>query len=183
MSDIAPAAVIAVLLGCTWAVPAAIAHVLTPPTTPVAAGTAVLDTGMVKVTYPAPAGWEEHRTGSPASTRYTQGDDSLSVRIVSGVSDVRTAAERTATSMSSDGMAVILSDEKQTTDQGYEAYSCETVNNGDNTAGPCAMIAHGDTLVAVTSLSKDFTKEQPFIDIANALTIEELAPAEQDGEN
>lgn len=93
-----PAAVIAVLLAATWAVPAMASRLVPPPTSTVGAhDVAKLEAvGGSVVTFQAPRGWSTTPSSETNSVTYTkpQNDQELSLYVVGGSKNFDITADR-----------------------------------------------------------------------------------------
>ncbi|APT85284.1 hypothetical protein [Corynebacterium aquilae] len=176
--DIKPALMIVALLGCTWVVPAALAAVVHAPTELVAGdGADSVEVYGKLVSYTAPVGWVEHRTGELSTTRYTDGDNLMSVMAIGDATDFATAAKRTAKILSDEGQAIVLGEGTRTTPNGVEIIDCAIVDANDGKAGPCVMAFKDTTLVNVSALSSDLDAELPIDQLVDSMTITDHAAA------
>ncbi|WP_147406077.1 hypothetical protein [Kocuria tytonis] len=131
-----PAAVIAVLLAGTWAVPA--------PTTSVGAhekGTLTTASGTT-VSFDAPRRWSTTPSTSRTSTAYTRTEDDqvLTLSVIEGSEDFDTTADRVLRQKSLSGTSAAFDGGRITSRSGFSGKSCVAIKSAEKATGPCAVV-------------------------------------------
>lgn len=161
MTHMVPAAVIAVLMAGTWAVPAAVSHAVPEPRTTVGTN----ESGEVQtpqgatVRFEAPQGWSTSPATARTSVTYAkdQDDQELTVSVIDGSQDFDTTADRVLRQQAITGTSAAFDGGQVSAAGGFSGKSCVAIKPDEQATGPCAVVHKGDTVVSVTatSTSKD----------------------------
>lgn len=153
----ATAAVIAVLAGCTWAVPAAVSQAVPTPESAVSAHQkdSVQATSGTTVSFEAPEGW----TTTPASSRtfavYTRSQENqeITLSVVDGSQDFDTTADRVLRQQSLSGTSAAFDGGRISSPNGFSGKTCVAIRQAEKATGPCAVVHKDGTVVTVTATS------------------------------
>ena len=153
------AAVLAGLMACTWAVPAAVSHAVPEPRDTVGAHeTRSLEspTGTA-VAFEAPRGWTATPPDTRTSATFTgpRGGQELVLSVVDGSQDFDTTAQRVLRHQALNGVSAAFDGGTVAPRNGFTGRTCVAVKTEEGATGPCAVVHHGETVVLVTATSTD----------------------------
>ncbi|MBN9644095.1 hypothetical protein ACFSSC_02205 [Corynebacterium mendelii] len=152
-----PAVCIALGLGLTVAVPAAISSVV-PAAGPIEQhdDTYSLElAGDRELLFAPPAGWQRARRDSLDEVVFTAPDNSQIMRVWAkeNVLNFDNSAKRLVTMRYRQGVAIKLSGPDISTGNGFQGTGCEAINVRKQTAGACAVVGDDDVIALVSVLS------------------------------
>lgn len=153
----ATAAVIAVLAGCTWAVPAAVSHAVPAPVSTVSAHQkdSLQAPSGTTVSFQAPEGWSTTPSSNRTSTVYTrtQDDQEIALSVVEGSQDFDTTADRVLRRQSLSGTSAAFDGGRISSPNGFSGKTCVAIRQAEKATGPCAVVHKDGTVVTVTATS------------------------------
>lgn len=156
VAQVGPAVALAVLLGATWAVPAALSAAVANPTTTVAADEIdmVQAPGGSELHFRAPAGWQQYKETSHSDAHYSSPDGPrLTVSIIDGSRDFDTSADRVLRQLSGSGIDAAFDGGRVDSPSGFTGKTCVVVNSGRQTHGNCAVV-HREGLIAAVTVTR-----------------------------
>ncbi|GAB78850.1 hypothetical protein SAMN05421595_0061 [Austwickia chelonae] len=156
LNDVGTATLALGMLFLPWAVPHTVTSLAGVPTSTVSRGqteSLPAEQGK-KITLDAPAGWQRSPRTTKNTVTYTEGQRTLTVTVLTGAKDQRTAFDRHVRASSLKGTLFQLEGQKFTTKNGFDGIHCSVSTRGTNQRGNCAMSTKGEALVVVSSLSE-----------------------------
>lgn len=175
LTQVGPAALLTVLLGATWAVPAAVSKSVPTPTETVASGERITLGGPAgqKVAITPPAGWQTHRPTSDSSRTFfdERTDRQLAVLVLDGSTDFDTTADRMVRTLDQSGLPASFDGRQVTTRSGFSGKSCVAIDTQDDGSGPCAIVHRGKLVVAVVATGKSTEPRLDLTPVLDSLTV------------
>ncbi|GAB78842.1 hypothetical protein SAMN05421595_0053 [Austwickia chelonae] len=176
ITDIGQAGLVVVALAATWAVPATLAAVLSPPTSTVAKNQRDgFDGDKGRIEYQPPPGWIYIGQGSSDHAVYQSGGRVLQISHVAKATDIPKAINRQIRSRSLRGALITLDDRKVKTSTNFTGRYCRAGSPMGDHQGTCAMFGQKDSLVIVMSLAPDGTRPHEIEPIVDSFTFKENA--------
>lgn len=175
LTQVGPAALLALLLGATWAVPAAVSKSVPAPTDTIAAGERITlgAPGGQEVTVAPPAGWQTHRPTSDASRVFfdERTDRQLVMLVLDGSTNFDTTADRMLRTLDQSGLPATFDGRSITSRSGFSGKSCVAIDTQDDGSGPCAIVHRGKLVVAVVATGKSTEPRLDLTPVLDSLTV------------